>query len=1251
MATTLTETTFSSTYKDDFRDSDNYHRILFNSGVGLQARELTQLQTILQNQISRLGDNVFKEGAVVKPGGVNINPKYEFIRLDESLNENKLSNITGTIVGRTVTGQTSTIVAEILEVVAADNTVTPNEPATLYVKYTSTSGAQSATDVTTVRMAGGEGLDISGLSETLKVGPASVATPPVGVGTQATLLEGIYYARNNFVFTQSQTKIISKYTDTPTTDLGFISVEDVVTASDNNALYDNQGTVPNISAPGADRYRIRLTIAERKDLTANDNFIHVATIKKGRVYSAIDVNNAYNIPEQVVARRIFENSGDYIVKPFRLKFELDSENTHLIANVSDGIAVVDGFRAARSYPTRIRFPKSTATFFDSNEGTGVSFGNHIINDPSASGSSKGLPNINTFELMNLKDAQGGAGNTIGTARVKAVSEEGANLKFHLMDIQLNSGQSFRDVKSIGTSVSNYFELKLENSKGVLKQPNNSSALFKVPNSRPQSITDISYIAQRRFSGLSVNGSGVLTLSTLTNAGEAYTETGDWVVAPADSAISTLSPTANLSGGNTAGNLDFGVSSNFNGASNMELLAYVQKGQATVRSKQLATTTISNAIESDGSLNGVGFINLERPDIFDITSAVLASDSNVSVLDRFSLDNGQRDTHYGLGKLIKRSGRADPVGNVSVTFRHFTSTGSGDFFAVNSYTGAVEYDKIPNHRMSDGRIINLRDYLDFRPVVGTKGSFDSGGPILIEQPKDGSLVTSDITYNLAQSARLMVDKTGVITFFRGEVGFNPTRVQPIDGTLPLYDVKLNPAVLNESDMSISKIEHKRFTMKDIGRLEKRVDKLEEITALSMLEMDTSFFQVLDSAGNDRTKSGFLVDNFIDAVHSSKSAAYAAALDPIEHCVRPPFHEDNIRLMYDSAASPNTIKKGDNVYIDFNEVEYISQTTASDAIKINPFSVTIYDGTVLLSPASDDYRDVNRLPDKIIETGTTRLNTTNAFNWNNWSWNWGGIAIEDLQVGNTTNVQSGTVNRIVSSETVLELVEDRVIQTALLPFMRARKVYFKAEGLRPNTLCFPFLDGVNIGAFTKGVSGPSGFQRYSDTDSDFGNTLDGITVHPDGSNALVTDGNGIVSGSFIVPNNDATQISTGTKEFKVMDISVDDEKNAAAIASAPYAGLGHLVTKEAEYTSSRQLNVQGKHIRTYGGYASGDGGGDDDDKKGGGGGEWNPNNPNNDGWSDTLPDTYSEGFESYSYDPGIDDENDDFGNYDGVQSTFT
>ena len=62
MASNLTETLFSTKYKDDFRDSDHYHKVLFNSGRVLQARELTQLQTILQKQIERFGTNIFKEG-------------------------------------------------------------------------------------------------------------------------------------------------------------------------------------------------------------------------------------------------------------------------------------------------------------------------------------------------------------------------------------------------------------------------------------------------------------------------------------------------------------------------------------------------------------------------------------------------------------------------------------------------------------------------------------------------------------------------------------------------------------------------------------------------------------------------------------------------------------------------------------------------------------------------------------------------------------------------------------------------------------------------------------------------------------------------------------------------------------------------------------------------------------------------------------------------------------------------------------
>ena len=132
MATALTSATFSNTYKDDFLDSDGFHKVLFNSGRALQARELTTLQTILQKQIERFGNNIYKEGAVIRPGGVNLNPKYEFIKLNTTTNT--LPVDTASLVGTSFTGATSGVVAKVIEVVP----VSGSDPATLYVQYTST---------------------------------------------------------------------------------------------------------------------------------------------------------------------------------------------------------------------------------------------------------------------------------------------------------------------------------------------------------------------------------------------------------------------------------------------------------------------------------------------------------------------------------------------------------------------------------------------------------------------------------------------------------------------------------------------------------------------------------------------------------------------------------------------------------------------------------------------------------------------------------------------------------------------------------------------------------------------------------------------------------------------------------------------------------------------------------------------------------------------------------------------------------
>ena len=1179
MVSTLTNQTFSTTYKDDFSDSAGFHKILFNSGKALQARELNQLQTILQEQITRFGNNIFKEGGVVKPGGVNLNSRYEFVKLAAGA----LSSIdTSTIINQNIQGGTSSIVAKIIEVLPASQSDLSKD--TLYVQYinTGTSGGS-----TTKRFTAGETLTVGGGSTTMDVqGTNTIDDPAVGAGIQATILSGIYYVAGHFVFTQDLSKIISQYSDNANTEIGFKALQEVVTSQDDVSLFDNQGANPNLTAPGADRHRITLTFAERSDVNSDENFIHVATVKKGVIYNAIVDTNSYNIPNKVIAQRIKENSGDYFVKPFFVNFEKDSQNTHLLLNVSPGVAVVEGYRASRDFPTTLRIPKPTETITFTNEATQVDFGNYVVVNPSVNTSNKKLPNIANFEKLNLRDAVDYGGSTIGTARVKAINEDGINLRFYLFDIQMNLGNSFRQVKSIGTSGTQYFEPVLENSVAVIKEPFTNKSLFGLSHPRPKNITPVSFAVQRRFTG-TTDGTGSLSLSGLAT-NEDFTNEGDWIIGT-DSDIfqpSTLTGDASttITGGGSGATI-----TGLPPSQNIQVFAYVNKSNPTERQKVLTTTTKQFTVVNIE-------INLAKADIFSVDEIVKSTDSSLSYADDFIVDDGQRDNHYALGKLSLKAGRTVPSGNVTVTFRHFTHQ-AGDFFNANSYDGQVDYSKIPTFRFSSGRRIFLRNFLDFRSVMDSAGEFAdaSTGAIVNDIPQPGTLVLSTNEYYLAKTGKLVIDREGIIRFFNGTAAFNPMFPEKPENTLGLYDIKLNPNTDDDSDVEVRAIRHKRHTMKDITNIEHRIDKLEEITSLNLLELDTKHFEVLDSAGNDRTKSGFFVDNFNN--HSGSEIVnkeYRAAIDPINHLLRPAFEENNVKLVYDSAASTNTILKGDNVYMHYDEVLYINQKDATKAIRINPFNITIYEGTITLSPASDEWRDVDRLPDVSVPGGTV-LNTQNAFNWNNWSWSWGGIPTDELQVGSQTSEISNIVNRVVSDKIVLDLIEDRVVQTAFIPFCRSRQIFFKATGLRPNTKHFAFIDGFNLGDLVREETG--GFTRYSTINTDPGNTLKDVYTHPSGgsTNNLVTDGNGEVVGSFIVPNNDDKRVRTGTVKFKVMDIDVDKDLDAGSHAAAVYTATGYLDTKEASYTSTRVLGIQGYYLNTN---TQGGGGGDDGNHGGGG-----------------------------------------------------
>ena len=104
-----------SPYYDDYDADKNYHKVLFRAGRPLQARELTQSQSILQNQVQKFGDHMFKEGSIVNGAETDIDMDVEYVKVD-SVNPNSSGNAdVGTYLsdftGKLIKGETSGVIA------------------------------------------------------------------------------------------------------------------------------------------------------------------------------------------------------------------------------------------------------------------------------------------------------------------------------------------------------------------------------------------------------------------------------------------------------------------------------------------------------------------------------------------------------------------------------------------------------------------------------------------------------------------------------------------------------------------------------------------------------------------------------------------------------------------------------------------------------------------------------------------------------------------------------------------------------------------------------------------------------------------------------------------------------------------------------------------------------------------------------------------------------------------------------------
>lgn len=1190
MAQTITSSTFTTTYKDDFKDSAGFYRILFNSGVALQARELTQLQTIIDKQIERMGNNLFVDGAAIEKGGQSTY-NVEYIALQDLTNfplpvdgDGNLDK--SAIVGVNFTGQSSNRSFDVDDVIEGftENNVT--YPAALYITYTNTDSG-TGSDQVPPRVSAGEVVRANdGSGREFKVANESGVVNHVGFGNKFAVGASLHYAKGFFVYSGAQEFFVNHFSQIPTEEIGFKVVEDVVTVADDTSLYDNQGTAPNLTAPGADRYRIRLILTKRSSLNAGESFIYLANITSGVITAQVSEFNAYKIPRDLIAQRIKENSGDYVVSPHVVQFLPDSSSdTHLKLKHSDGIVVIDGYRAQTLTQGFIRVPKATSTRTRNDDVIAPGYGSYV---EVLESSTSGLPDISTFAELTLKTGSGWTGSSIGTARVRSVQFDAASnyYRFYLFDIDVNVGSDFGDVGSIGTSTSSYFDLRQTGGKAQLLGTFNNTLFVSLPEKRVSSISDVDVTVQRKITVTNSGAAGTFqaTSTNLPGANEVYSDIDLWYWSYPDSSINQITGTFSGGAGGLTRQVDLTLTAqgSANG-DNATVYAYVRDANAKSRAKTLVERVITtSSLDSD---NGLKYINLKRSDVYSIEAVTDADDSSRNLRTNFVFDTGQRDNRYALGRLILKGGVSDPTASnpVTVRYKYFTH-GNGKFFSKASYDNAATgftYADIPNYRTADGLEFNLRDVLDFRSAEDSTGNFDvqNYSATVNELPRVGDTIEiGTASYFSPRRDRLIIDKSGVITYMKGAAGTGKAPSVP-EGAMSLYEFRLNPNTLDGNDLAIIKNEHKRFTMRDIARLEQRVDKIEEFTTLTLLETDTLNYSVLDDSGNDRLKSGVLADNFSSHLLSDVDAPnnqFAASIDHKLGHLHPSVASRNVRLVYDSDNSVNTRRMGDMVYIDYDEEVYLSQTDVSKDTFINEFEVRSFIGNIELSPSSDTWYDYKRQPRKIINMGAT-LDTTDAYNWNHFEYDWNGTPLENLQVGDTNTTFEITYvgkkahksyNKVSSREVVEEFIEDKVIERQTIHTMRSNKVFFRATALRPNTKYFAFFNGVDVNNFVREET----FQNYGDTDADYSTGYFSITQHPEGKTELVSDAEGKIEGSFFIPSTADVRFATGTATFKLLDVSVDNG-NALSQAQTTYTALGEILTMQEEWSSTEVVDIDG------------------------------------------------------------------------------
>ena len=480
-----------SPYYSDFSANVNYYKILFRPSVPLQARELTNLQMMLQDQISKFGDNIFVEGTIVAGCTFSFDPNYSYVKLPDLRIDGQPTQVTQ-YVGLIAYDATSNLQAIVVNSYDGFESQNPDLK-TLYLKYLNSgnSSLSSFAPLTTLTFYSNT-VNSSNYQTSLDVKVANtlsslgVAQNPVGKGYAFSVAEGTIYQKGHFIHVANNlTTIVAKYTNSPNNvSVGFTTVENIITELNDPSLLDNASGYSNYTAPGAHRLQLvpTLTVTNTYGVFTNNsgtyvntavsglpsnNFLSIASWENGQVVRT-NQDTQYNQIGNEMARREYESAGNYVVKQFSLGVEANPQTSdYYNIIVGAGLGYVGGFRVQQLAPSRFlgRKGNDVRNLYGRQLSTG--FGNYVrVQDLAGTippGNTVTLYSSNSQAITKGANTTGGytvtpTGTAIGSALVTGIQYETGPIDtntavydVYLTNITMNSGYSFANVKSLAAS--------------------------------------------------------------------------------------------------------------------------------------------------------------------------------------------------------------------------------------------------------------------------------------------------------------------------------------------------------------------------------------------------------------------------------------------------------------------------------------------------------------------------------------------------------------------------------------------------------------------------------------------------------------------------------------------------------------------------------------------------------------------------------------------------------------------------------